>query len=109
MSSRRSARIASFRIAAIVCVLVDLPGPEQRFADPQARFAEGLLGAEAFGVGFEVALQVRPTDLAAAGRQMTVGPPAIGEVTIAVVWPSRSLGVVLMTISADAQDRMAGH
>jgi hypothetical protein len=45
---------------------------EQLVADPQAVFAESLLDAKAFGVGGEVALQVRPADLATFERQMCV-------------------------------------
>jgi hypothetical protein len=69
-------------------VLVDLPRPEQLLADPQALLAEGLLGGKPFGVGLEVAAQMRPADLAATERQMAIGPPA--EVTIAVVSASSS-------------------
>jgi hypothetical protein len=49
----------------------------QLLADAQPVLAEGLLGADAFGVGFEVASQVRPADLATTDGQMVVGPPAI--------------------------------
>jgi hypothetical protein len=58
-------------------VLEDLPAPEQLRPDRKASLAELLLGSDAFGVGFEVASQVRPADLAATDGQMVVGPPAI--------------------------------
>jgi hypothetical protein len=41
-----------------VGVLIDLPGPEQLVADSQAVLAEFVFGADAFGVGLEVALQM---------------------------------------------------
>jgi hypothetical protein len=65
---------AALELGSVAGVLVDLPHPEQLLADPQPGFAEGLLGGEAFGVRGEVALQVRPADLAAAQRQVRVRP-----------------------------------
>src|SRR3954447_23149727 len=56
---------AALELAAVAGVLVDLPGPEELVAEPQAVLAELFLGAAALGVEGEVALQVRPTDLAA--------------------------------------------
>ena len=51
---------AELQFAAVAGVLVDLPRPEQLVADPQAVLAELVLGAEAVGVGGEVALEMRP-------------------------------------------------
>src|ERR1044072_3375259 len=48
----------ALEVGAVAGVLVDLPGPEQLLADPEARFAEVFLGREAVGVRGEVALQV---------------------------------------------------
>src|SRR5687768_7546832 len=58
---------AATELAPLAGVLVDLPGPERLRADPKARLSELALGGETFGVGFKVALQVRPADLAAPG------------------------------------------
>jgi hypothetical protein len=52
--------------------------PEVHFTEPiEAELTELLLGGEALGVGFEVAAQVRPADLARAQGQMAMGPPAV--------------------------------
>src|SRR5687768_6135914 len=51
---------AALQFAAVAGVLVDLPRPEELVADPEAVLAEFLLGAEAVGVGGEVALEMRP-------------------------------------------------
>jgi hypothetical protein len=42
-----------------------------------AVFAELFLGGHAFGVRFEVARQVRPTELAALEREVAIGPPGL--------------------------------
>ena len=68
---------AALEFTAVAGVLVDLPRPEQLRADAQPVLAEFVLGGEAVGVGGEVALQMRPADLAAAQREVRVGPPAI--------------------------------
>src|SRR5439155_25468307 len=53
----------AFQLAALVRVTEDLPGPEHALAQLEARLAELLLGDESFGVGGEVALEVRPAQL----------------------------------------------
>jgi hypothetical protein len=97
---------AALELGSVAGVLVDLPHPKQLLADPQPGFAEGLLGGEAFGVRGEVALQVRPADLAAAQRQVRVGPPAIRRDDRAGV-REQSPGLVLVAIGRDAQHGMA--
>ena len=88
---------------AVAGVLEDLPGPEQLLADVQPRLAERLLAGEALGVGFEVAQQMRPADLAAADGQMRVGPPAIRRDDRAAV-AKQLAGVILVTTCGDRQD-----
>jgi hypothetical protein len=56
-------------LAAVTGVLVDLPRPEHALADPLAVLAELFLGDHAFSVRFEVACEVRPTELAALERR----------------------------------------
>jgi hypothetical protein len=65
LNSRCRARIVACELAAVVGVLVDLPGPEDALAQAQAVLAELFLGGHAFGVRFEVACEVRPAELAA--------------------------------------------
>jgi hypothetical protein len=66
--STEAGEVQALQFAALAGVLVDLPRPEQLVADAQAVLAELFLGAEAVGVGGEVAREVRPADLAAAQR-----------------------------------------
>ena len=66
--------------------------------------AELALGAKAFGVGLEVATQVRPADLPPAGGQVTVGPAAIGG-HHAVVAGEQLARLALVTVGRDAVDR----
>lgn len=47
---------APLELLAVAGVLVDLPALEQLFTGPEPVLTEGLLGAEPFGVGFEVSL-----------------------------------------------------
>ncbi|MDP8909659.1 MAG: hypothetical protein M3N47_11220 [Chloroflexota bacterium] len=49
---------AARELGLVAGVLVDLPGPEQLLADPEARLAEVFFGGETFGVRGEVALQM---------------------------------------------------
>jgi hypothetical protein len=50
---------APLELGAVAGVLVDLPAPEQLLADFETVLGELLLGAEPFGVGLEVARQMR--------------------------------------------------
>jgi len=63
------------------------------------RLAELPLGDEAFGVGGEVALQVRPAQLAAAQRQVRICPRAIGGDDRLGVG-EQFLGAILVAIGA---------
>jgi len=84
------------------CVLVDLPGPEDALAQPQAVLTELLLAGHAFGVRFEVAREVRPTDLASSEREVAIGPPAVrGHDRLRL--GEQALGVVLMTVGRGVQ------
>jgi hypothetical protein len=49
---------AALENCAVAGVLKDLPGPEQLVADPQAGFAEFLLGGEPVGMHGKVTLQM---------------------------------------------------
>lgn len=68
----------ALELAPIAGVSEDLPGPEDALAEGKSVLTELLLGCQAFRVGGEIALQMRPADLAAGKRQMRVGPPAVG-------------------------------
>jgi hypothetical protein len=95
---------AALQLAPLAGVLVALPGPEQLRADRQARLSELALGGETFGVGLEVALQVRPAALAAPGGQVAIGPPAVGGHD-PLVAAEQLAGVAFMTIGGDPVDR----
>src|SRR4051812_46111810 len=92
---------AATQLGAVAGVLVDLPAPEQLLTDLEAGLAEGLLGSESLGMGFEVASQVRPADLASFHEQVRVGPPTIGGDDRAGVGEQLA-GMVLVTVGADA-------
>ena len=65
--------------AAVARALELAPALEHAFGDPQAGLAElALLGKRALGVEAEVALKVRPAELATGGVEVVIGPPAIG-------------------------------
>src|SRR3954451_13327086 len=64
----------AFECRPVAVLLVDLPGGEELFGDPQPGLAELFLCGHAFGVGGEVAEQVRPAQLPFVGRELVVGP-----------------------------------
>ena len=90
----------ALELAAVMGVLVDLPGAEHALAELEAVLAELFLGGEAFGVRGEVALQVRPAELAAAQWQVPIGPPAIGGHDRVGVGRA-ALGVILVAVAGD--------
>ena len=71
----------------------------------EAVLAELFLRGETVGVGGEVALQVRPAELAAAQRQAAVCPPAVrGDDCLGV--SEQSLGVILVAVARDLEERV---
>jgi hypothetical protein len=68
--------------------------------------AELAFAADALGVGLEVALQVRPADLATRERQVVVGPPAIGRDDRRGVG-EQVAGVILTAVRGDGEYRVA--
>jgi hypothetical protein len=72
-------------------------------ADLQAVLAELLFDAAAVGVEGEIALWVRPADLAAADGQVTEGPPAIGGDDRRAAG-EQVLGAFFVAVGLDSQD-----
>ena len=81
-----------------------IPSREETPGDVEARLAEALLGGEPFGVGGQVADQVRPAGLAALRIKAAVGPPAIGADDALEALAEQGLHLALVAVGRDAED-----
>jgi hypothetical protein len=85
-----------------------LPGAEQAPGDVEAPLAEFLLRGQPLGVGGEVSDRVRPAELAAAGVEAAVGPPAVGPDDTAEVLAEQGGRLALVAVGGDPEDRGSG-
>ena len=97
-------RDLALQAAAVAVGAEVIPGREQAPGYVEPLLAELLLGGEPFGVGGQIADQVRPAGLAALRIEATVGPPAIGADDALEVLAEQGRGLALVAVGGDAKD-----
>jgi len=94
--------------AAVTVGLELLPGAEEALRDLEPGLAELVLCGQALRVSGEVADEMCPTELASLGLEVVVGPPAIGAGDAPEALAQEHLGLALVAVGGDPEERRPG-